>query len=64
MTEEKKPGRPAKVDVIAVRKFGMSVPVSEKHPDGVRMVNVGEQVSVPRTDAQKLQEASAIKVVI
>lgn len=62
MTEEKK--RPAKVEVIAVRKFGMAVPVSEEHPDGVRMVEEGEQVSLPRTDAQKLQEANAIKVVI
>ena len=62
MTEEKK--RPAKVDVIAVRKFSMAVPVSDTFPDGVRMVDPGEQVSVPRADAQKLQNANAIKVVL
>lgn len=49
------------IKVIAVRKIGVD---DEKIPGGVRMVQPGEEVVIPRDAAIKLQDAFAIKVVI
>jgi len=57
MTEEaKKPGRPGKVKCIVLRKIGTE--------DGKGMAEVGEEVSLSRDAAKRLQDAGAVKVAL